>query len=147
MGLIVQLRKEKMEAMKNKDVLRGGLISLLLSAMTLKEKEEKRELTEIEEFQLIQKELKQTQETLETTPVERLNLIEEAEKKIEILKSYLPKQLTKEELLVEIQSLMSELGLEASNKNRGLITKEILNKLAGRTDGKTVNMILQELLK
>ena len=147
MGLIVQLRKEKMEAMKNKDVLRGGLISLLLSAMTLKEKEEKRELTEIEEFQLIQKELKQTQETLETTPVERLNLIEEAEKKIEILKSYLPKQLTKEELLVEIQSLMSELGLEASNKNRGLITKEILTKLAGRTDGKTVNMILQELLK
>ena len=147
MGLIEQLRKEKMEAMKNKDTLRGGLISLLLSAMTLKEKEEKRELTEAEEFQLIQRELKQTRETLEATPEDRVGLIAETKQKIEILESYLPKQLSKEELEKEIKLLMEELHLEASNQNRGTLTKEILTKFVGRTDGKSVNQVLQELLK
>ena len=146
MGFIAQLRKEKMEAMKSKDSLRGGLISLLLSALTLKEKEEQRELTQAEEFQIVQRELKQTKETLDTTPVDRVALIEETKKKIEILESYLPKQLSKEELVKEIQIIMEELNLEATNQNRGTLTKEVLSKFAGRTDGKSVNIVLQELL-
>ena len=146
MGFIAQLRKEKMEAMKSKDSLRGGLISLLLSALTLKEKEEQRALTQAEEFQIVQRELKQTKETLDTTPVDRVALIEETKKKIEILESYLPKQLSKEELVKEIQVIMKELNLEATNQNRGTLTKEVLSKFAGRTDGKSVNIVLQELL-
>jgi len=146
MGFIAQLRKEKMEAMKSKDSLRGGLISLLLSALTLKEKEEQRALTQAEEFQIVQRELKQTKETLDTTPVDRVALIEETKKKIEILESYLPKQLSKEELVKEIQIIMEELNLEATNQNRGTLTKEVLSKFAGRTDGKSVNIVLQELL-
>lgn len=147
MSLITQLRKEKMEAAKNKDTLRGGLLSLLLSAMTMREKEEKRELTEAESFQIIQKELKQTRETLDSTPADRTDLLAEVKEKIAILEAYLPQQMTKEELKKEIQLFMTENGLEANNQSRGLITKEILSKFAGRTDGKSVNVVLQELLK
>lgn len=147
MSLAEQLRKEKLEAFKNKDTIKNGVLSLVISALALKEKEEKRALTEAEEFQIVQRELKQTKESLATTPESRTDLIEEAKTKIALLESYLPKQLSQEELLAEVKQYMEEHNLEATMKNRGAITKGLLDKLVGRTDGKALSAVLSEVLK
>lgn len=147
MSLANQLRKEKLEAFKSKDNIKNGVLSLLISALALKEKEEKRTLTETEEFQIVQKELKQTRESLESTPSNRTDLIEETTSKIKLLESYLPQQLSQEELAVEINLFMEENQLEPTMKNRGAITKGMLEKFAGRTDGKALSSILSNLLK
>ena len=98
MKLLQKLRKDNLQAMKDKDSLKKGVLSLVISAIALAEKEEKRELSIEEEYTFVLKELKQTKDALNETPENRHDLIEENKKKIEILESYLPKQLTEEEI-------------------------------------------------
>lgn len=145
--LLTQLRKDNMVAMKEKDTIRKGVLSLLISAIALAEKEQGEVLSETQELTYVQKELKQTKEALEETPSDRTDLIEETKKKIEILESYLPKQLSEEEVKKAIEDFLAKENLEPIKKNMGAIMKGIMALYQGQTDGKTVNRVLSELLK
>lgn len=147
MSLLTTLRKDKMQALKEKDSLKNGICSLLLSAIALAEKEKGSELSDEEAIAFVQRELKQTKDTLAQTPTDRSDLIEETKKKIVIIESYLPEQMSEEEIEVAIKQIMEENNLEASVKNRGMIMKKMLAKYAGQTDGKTVNTVVAKLLK
>lgn len=144
--LLMQLRKDNMQAMKNKDSLKKGVLSLLIASISLAEKENGEALSKQEELTYVQKELKQTKEALKETPADRVDLIEENNKKIELLESYLPKQMSEEEVKNAILSFMEKEGLEAERKNQGKIMQAILKEYQGQTDGKTVNMVLRTII-
>ena len=144
--LLTQLRKENMQAMKDKDTLKKGVLSLLISAIALGEKENGETLSKEDELTYVQKELKQTRETLAETPADRAELIAETEKKIAILEAYLPKQMSEEEIKAAIEAIMQEKGLEPVKKAQGVIMKEMMAKYRGQTDGKTVNKVLAGIL-
>ena len=144
--LLIELRKANMQAMKDHDTVKKGVLSLVISSIALAEKEGAKTLTREEELTFIQKELKQTRESLTETPADRTDLIEETKKKIEILESYLPRQLT-EEIKTAIESILTEKGLEPVKKSQGVVMKEIMAKYKGQTDGKTVNKVLSTILK
>ena len=144
--LLIELRKANMQAMKDHDTVKKGVLSLVISSIALAEKEGAKTLTKEEELTFIQKELKQTRESLIETPADRTDLIEETKKKIEILESYLPRQLT-EEIKTAIESILTEKGLEPVKKSQGVVMKEIMAKYKGQTDGKTVNKVLSTILK
>ena len=97
MSILEKLRKDKVQAMKDKDKLRIGVISLMMSSIALAEKEKKKTLEDEEALEFIKRELKQTKDALEQTPTNREDLISETEKKIEIISSYLPEQMNIEE--------------------------------------------------
>lgn len=145
--LLIELRKANMQAMKDHDTVKKGVLSLVISSIALAEKEDGKTLTKEEELTFIQKELKQTRESLTETPADRTDLIEETKKKIEILESYLPRQLTEEEIKTAIESILTEKGLEPVKKSQGVVMKEIMAKYKGQTDGKTVNKVLSTILK
>lgn len=145
--LLIELRKANMQAMKDHDTVKKGVLSLVISSIALAEKEDGKTLTREEELTFIQKELKQTRESLTETPTDRTDLIEETKKKIEILESYLPRQLTEEEIKTAIESILTEKGLEPVKKSQGVVMKEIMAKYKGQTDGKTVNKVLSTILK
>ena len=145
--LLIELRKANMQAMKDHDTVKKGVLSLVISSIALAEKEDGKTLTREEELTFIQKELKQTRESLTETPAERTDLIEETKKKIEILESYLPRQLTEEEIKTAIESILTEKELEPVKKSQGVVMKEIMAKYKGQTDGKTVNKVLSTILK
>ena len=145
--LLIELRKANMQAMKDHDTVKKGVLSLVISSIALAEKEDGKTLTREEELTFIQKELKQTRESLTETPADRTDLIEETKKKIEILESYLPRQLTEEEIKTAIESILTEKGLEPVKKSQGVVMKEIIAKYKGQTDGKTVNKVLSTILK
>lgn len=145
--LLIELRKANMQAMKDHDTVKKGVLSLVISSIALAEKEDGKTLTREEELTFIQKELKQTRESLTETPADRTDLIEETKKKIEILESYLPRQLTEEEIKTAIESILTEKGLEPVKKSQGVVMKEIMAKYKGQTDGKTVNKVLSTILK
>ena len=147
MSFLDTLRKDKMKAMKEKDKVKAGVISLIMSPIALAEKEKKRELTDEEALQFVQKELKQTKDTLEMTPDSRPELIEEAKRKIEIIENYLPKQLTEDEILSAVKEIMEEKDLTAEKKSMGVIMKEMMSRYAGKTDGKSVSKVVNQLLK
>lgn len=145
--LLTELRKDNMQAIKDHDTTKKGVLSLVVSAIALAEKESGKELTKEEELTYIQRELKQTREALEETPESRTDLIGETKTKIAILESYLPKQLSEEEIKEAIEAFLKENNLEPIKKNQGPVMKEIMAKCKGQTDGKTVNKVLSTILE
>ena len=127
--LLLQLRKENMQAMKEKDTLKKGVLSLVISAIALAEKEKGETLSEADELVYVQKELKQTKDALASTPSSRQDLIDECNRKI-----------------AAIELIFSEKGLERSKKSQGVIMKEMMAKYKGQVDGKLVSKVLGEIL-
>lgn len=147
MTFLEKLRKDKMQAMKDKDKLKSAVITNMMSTIALTEKMEKRILSDDEAIKFVQKELKQAKDTLSMLPEDRKDAIDEIKARIEIIESYLPKQLSKEELEEEIRKIIEEEKIEFSPKVKGQIMKLVMAKFASRTDGKTVNLVVDSLLK
>lgn len=144
--LLKQLRKDNMMAMKEHDTVKKGVLDMVISAVALAEKEKGVELSKEDELTYVQRELKQTRDSLQQTPASRTDLIEETKKKIEILESYLPKQLSAEEIKEAIKKILSEKGLEPVKKSQGVVMKEMMAQYKGQVDGKLVNQVLGTLL-
>ena len=148
--LIDQLRQDLKTAMKEKDVAKKSVVQLLMSAIRKKEIDEKIVVTPDDEAVIVSKELKQTEEALEMIEKSAAGheaAIEETKKKIEIIKSYLPKQFSEEELTQIISEEIKGLNItDASPKSKGLVMKNIMPKLKGKADGKLIDKVVSELL-
>jgi uncharacterized protein YqeY len=103
--------------------------SLLISAIALAEKESGKELSKEDELSYVQRELKQTKEALAETPADRTDILAETNKKIALIESYLPKQMSEEEIKAAIEAIMAEKGLAPEKKSQGPIMKEIMAKV------------------
>ena len=145
--LLTQLRKENMQAMKDHDTVKKGVLSLVISSIALAEKEGGKVLTKDEELTYVQRELKQTREALAETPASRQDLIDETNRKIAILESYLPKQMSEDEIRAVIEKIMAENNLEPVKKSQGVIMKSMMAQYKGKIDGKMVSKILGTILK
>ncbi len=145
--LLTQLRKENMQAMKDHDTVKKGVLSLVISSIALAEKEGGKVLTKDEELTYVQRELKQTREALAETPASRQDLIDETNRKIAILESYLPRQMSEDEIRAAIEKIMAENNLEPVKKSQGVIMKSMMAQYKGKIDGKMVSKILGTILK
>ena len=142
----MQLRKDNMQAMKDKDNIKKGVLSLVIASIALAEKEQNITLDEADELTYVQKELKQVKDSLAQTPSNREDLIEQEKQKIAILESYLPKQMDEEQIKEAILKIISENNLEKTKKSQGVIMKTMMANYKGLVDGKLVNKVLGEIL-
>lgn len=134
-------------AMKNKDKVTKGTLSMLLAALKNAEIDKRSPLTESEENAVIQKEIKQTKETLESAPQNREDIITECINRLKILEKYAPKMLTEEEINDVIQNVIMELSITSpSKKDKGRIMKILMPKVKGLADGSLVNSLLEAKL-
>lgn len=135
--LFDELKKEQMLALKNKDTLKRSVLQIVTGkAMLVKiEKREKNEeLTDADVLQVIGKIIKELdEEILGFEKAGRLEKVDELKKQQEILKTYLPKQLSKEEIIAEIEKL--------EDKTMPNIMKHFKMNFQGRCDMKLVNQI------
>ena len=130
------------EAMKNKDVLAKGVLTLVKAALDNAEKEKGSALTSEEEIAVINREVKQTTQALEgAQSAGREDLIEKEQAKIALLKSFLPKQLTEEEIVQALQ----EAGV-AAGMNMGDAMKIAKPLLTGKADGATISKVVKSLI-
>jgi uncharacterized protein YqeY len=72
----------------------------------------------------------------------RIELYDEEMLQVAVLEEYLPKQMSEDEISVEIDKVMAETG----STNMGVLMKELNSRLAGRADGKTISRILKTKL-
>ena len=133
-----RLRADKMAALKEKDSVKNKVITMLMSGITYKKKELGRDLTEQECLDVIAKELKQEKEALDMAA---------GRAEIAILESYLPKQLSAEEVAEKVAALVEAAGLELVVKNKGMIMKTVMGELKGKADGKVIGAAVDALLK
>ncbi|MEJ9280101.1 GatB/YqeY domain-containing protein [Ureibacillus thermosphaericus] len=130
------------QAMKEKDVVAKGVLTLLKSALDQAEKEKGSELSFEEEVAVIHRELKQTQQALEgAKQASREDLIEKENRKLEILQSFLPKQLSEEEIV----KILVDAGI-TKGMNMGEAMKIAKPLLAGKADGATIAKMVKNLI-
>lgn len=138
------------DAMKARDKETKDTLSLLLSALKNAEIDKKRELTTDEENAAVYKEIRQTQETLDMSPKDRMDIIDQCKRRMEILKKFAPKYMDEIEIKSVIEDTLLSLGFApdspATKKSKGIIMKELMPKVKGKADGKLVNSILDGML-
>ena len=113
MSKIDVVRAAMVEAMKNKDKARKDALSMLLSVLKNAEIDKRSPLTEDEENAVVKKEIKQCQETFDTAPADRVDIREEAAQRIAVYKEFAPEDMSVDQIKEVIQSVLSELGIEA----------------------------------
>jgi uncharacterized protein YqeY len=127
-------RLEALRAIKN--------AILLINTKTADSKE----LTYTEEIQLLQKLVKQRRESAEIyNSQKRHDLAKLEEDEALIIQDFLPKQLNKSEIEINISKIIDEFNPNGM-KDMGRIMRIANNKMEGKADGKTISMILKKLL-
>lgn len=103
-------------------------------------------LKEEDEVKLLQKLVKQRKDSLEIFEKQnREDLAVKEREEIEVIKKFLPKQISAEELKIIIEEIINESGA-TSSADMGTVMGIANKKLAGKADGKTIATIVKELL-
>ena len=133
--------------MKQKEEVRLSTIRMLKAAMQMKAIEKKvKALADEEVLDVIQKQVKQRKDSIaEYDKGNRRDLAEKEQKEIDVLITYLPKQLSKDELKQIVQGAITVTGA-TTKADIGKLMKEIMPKVKGKADGKEVNQLISELL-
>ena len=146
MSLKEQLQNDLKEAMKAKDSFKRDTIRFLMSAIKQVEVDTRKELSDADIVKIIQKSIKQREEAAQQYKEGgREDLYEKEIKEAQILKAYLPKQLSDEELAQEVQAIIQEVGA-TSMKEMGKVMQTATKKLAGQADGKRISEMVKKLL-
>ena len=140
--ILLDLRK----SIKGQDKKRLSVLRGLKTAIKNKQVELRQELTDDQILAVISSELKKRKEAIEMFGEgSRQDLVEKEEAEIEILSSYLPPQLSEEEIKETLAQVIEEVSA-SSPKDLGKVMKSAMVKLAGRADGREVNRLARELL-
>ena len=144
--MLQKLKDDLKQAMKEKNILKRDTIRLIMSGIKQIEVDERREVSEEDVIKLIQKGVKQREDAINfAKDGGREDLIEQNQAEIDILSSYLPKQLSDEELKETLTQIIQKIGatsMKEMGKVMGVATKE----LSGKADGKRINQVVKELL-
>jgi len=146
MTLLEQLNKDMIEALKNKDSFTLGVIRMAKGAVQLEGINKKKELTDEDIVSVISKQIKMRNDSIaEFTKANRIDLVEQNKKEIEVLNKYMPEQLSLDEVNKIIEKAFAKIN-PTSSKDMGLIMKEVSPKLKGKADMGQVNAIIKEKL-
>ncbi len=146
MSLEERLMDEMKQAMKSNDKARLSTIRMIRAAVKNKEIDLRNKLDDDEILRVIQGMVRKSEESIEQFKAGgRMDLVEKETKEIEILRSYLPQALSKEDVIRIIDESIRE--TEASSlKDLGKVMKSVMPKLAGKADGKLINQLVKERL-
>lgn len=133
-------------AMRDKNVIRKNTVQMVRAAILKIEKDTQTEVDDNKIIEIIAKEQKGKKDALaDFEKAGREDLIEQTKEEMKILEEYLPKQLSKEELKVEISKIIELVGA-TSIKDMGIVMKEAKAKIGAAADGRTINEVVKEIL-
>jgi uncharacterized protein YqeY len=146
MSLKEKLQSDLREAMRHKDETRKRTIRLALAAITNAEVAQRKELDDPGILTVLAKEVKQRQESIvEYRRGGREDLVAQEEAEMALLQTYLPRQLSQEEIVVRAKETIQRLGATGAGQ-MGEVMKSLMQELRGQADGKLVNQVVRELL-
>ena len=135
------------QAMKSKDPLKVSVLRLLRAEITnLAVAKKKNNLDDSEVVSLIKKQIKQRQDSIEQfTQGGRLEMAEKEKQELELLKPYLPEELSADEIKEIIEDVVVATSA-CGAKDMGKVMKEINARISGKADGRLVSDLVRERL-
>lgn len=148
MSLKEKIQADFIEAMKARDEVRKGTLSMLKAAIMKWEVDgEKREAGDEQVMQIIQKEVKQRKDAAEAFKTGgKMDMAEKEEAEMKVLMNYLPAQMSEEEVRQTVTETLSGAGV-TSKAEMGKAMGLVMPKLKGKADSGMINRIVGEILK
>ena len=141
-----KLMSDLKDAMKEKEEIKKNTVQMVRAAVLQIEKDKGIEVTDEMIIDIIAKEVKKRKDAqVEFEKGGRDDLISQNKKEIEVLSSYLPKQLSMDEIEEIVKCVISEVGA-TSLKDMGIVMKASKEKIGAAADGKSINEAVKKLL-
>ena len=142
MSIREQILADIKEAMKAKDEFKRDTLRTLNAALKQVEVDQRIEMTDEVVLPLLQKEIKKRADSVELyLKGVREDLAKKEQSEIELIKAYLPAQLSDEELKEKIKGIIEKVG-----KNLGAVMKMAKDEIGASAEAKRISMIAKELL-
>ena len=169
MSLKEQLMQDLKEAIKSGDETRKATIRMLRSAISAAELDKRASyvnsqrakgvdvgslaldeaqfaLTDEEVLAVLQKQAKQRRDSIaEFKKGGRDDLVAAEEAELAIIEAYLPRQMTRDEIVEVARKAAAELGV-SDMSGMGPLMKHLMAELKGKADGRLVNQVVREIL-
>jgi len=146
MSLTSKIQADMRSAMKSKNADLVSTIRLLLAAIKQQEIDKREQLTDSDVLTIVEKLVKQRRESIQIyTEAGRNDLASKESAELEILTTYLPKQLSDEEVELIIQEALSSLDA-CEPKDMGKVMAALKTQLSGKADLSRVSTRVRELL-
>lgn len=147
-----QIQADLKAAMRDNDERRKVAIRQIVALIKNAEVEARTDgrggvLSDADILALIRREIKQHEESLlEARNAGRDDLVAEQSAELEVLRAYLPRQMSREEIADIARQVIAELGA-TSLKQQGEVMKALLPRVKDRAEGRLVNKVVRELLQ
>jgi len=147
MSLKETLPVELKDALRSGDKVKLNTIRLILSAITYAEIDQQKQLDDPGVHAVIAKMIKQRKESIDAFKAgNRQDLVDKEQAELNILESYMPKQLTRDEIVKEAKKVIAEVGANKP-QDMGKVMGKLTPMLRGKADGKEIAAVVTELLK
>jgi uncharacterized protein YqeY len=145
-SLADKLLADMKEAMKGHEKIRLSTIRMVRAAIKDAEINKRVELTDDEILDIITRQVKFRRDAIpDYEKANRPDSVQQLQDEIKVLQSYLPKQLSEEEIRTVIRDTIQETGA-LGPQDMGKLMKNLMPKLKGRADGKQINQLVKEML-
>ena len=147
MTLRATLDSDLKEAMRNKDVIKRTVLRTVLSEIRNTEIAKQNTLDDSGIEVVITKQAQQRKDSIEAyITAERHDLVDKETQELNILSSYLPEQMSDDEVKEIVKSVIRDVGAE-NISDMGKVMGAIMPKVRGRADGKVVIGMVRQILK
>ena len=145
--MLEKINNDLKVAMKEHDTFKLSVLRMLKSALQLEQISKKHELDDNEISSVIKKQVKLRKDSIaEYEKYNKIDNVKELEKEIEILSTYLPKEMSYEEIVKVVDEVITEVKPE-SIKEMGKVMKRLNEELASKnTDMSLVSSLVKEKL-
>jgi hypothetical protein len=142
-----RLEDDLKTAMRNKDVLKRGVIRYVRSEIHNKEIAKKSELDDAGILQVLTAQAQQRRDSIQAYgDANREDLVEQERAELDIIMEYLPKQLSNDEIAELVNQVVREVGAEGPSDMKKVMPK-LMPHVRGKADGQEVSKMVMEVLR
>jgi len=146
MSLKTKITDDMKAAMKARDAERLSAIRLMLAAIKQIEVDERKDLSDPEVISVIERMIKQRRDSIaQFQSAGRKDLVDKETFELGLLSSYLPKQLSDDEIASEITAILAQAGAQGPS-DMGKVMGLLKGRLAGRADMAKVSALVKTKL-
>ena len=146
MTLQDKLMDDLKDAMRKGDKVRQSVIRMVRAGVKNAEIAKQAPLDDADVLAVIAKDVKQHKESIaEFTKGNRPDLVSKEEAELAILLSYLPQQMSRDEILAAARKVIEEVGARGVG-DKGKVMPKLIAQLKGKADGRDINAAVTELL-
>jgi len=137
---------EQKQAMREGDRLKVSVLRLLRSAIEYEEKARRKELDDDGVVEIVSRQINQRNDSIEQfRKGNREDLAEKEEAETVILKTYMPPQLSREELTGLAKEVIAQVGAQGP-QDKGKVMGRLMPQVKGKAQGSEVNQVVTDLL-